>query len=107
MTTATTMKALNYIGPYQVRVEDVERPKLEHPDDVIVKVTTVSNQWTPLRKFWANRNRRLRYAALTCSKSLGKEREGRWAGTLKLTVPHSMYEGRTAAEPGITFGKIE
>ncbi|KAJ5410050.1 Alcohol dehydrogenase superfamily zinc-type [Penicillium crustosum] len=76
MTTATTMKALNYIGPYQVRVEDVERPKLEHPDDVIVKVTT----------------------------SLGKEREGRWAGTLKLTVPHSMYEGRTAAEPGITFG---
>lgn len=50
MATTTTMKALNYIGPYQVRVEEVERPKLEHPDDVIVKVTTVSNQWIPPRK---------------------------------------------------------
>jgi threonine dehydrogenase-like Zn-dependent dehydrogenase len=25
-----------------VRVEDVEKPKMEHPDDIIVKVTTVS-----------------------------------------------------------------
>lgn len=41
---ATTMKALNYLGPYKVRVEDVERPKLEHPDDIIVKVTTVSER---------------------------------------------------------------
>jgi threonine dehydrogenase-like Zn-dependent dehydrogenase len=39
----TTMKALNYLGPYQVRVEDVEKPKMEHPDDIIVKVTTVSD----------------------------------------------------------------
>lgn len=38
------MKALNYLGPYKVRVEDVERPKLEHPDDIIVKVTTVSER---------------------------------------------------------------
>ncbi|KAF7519704.1 hypothetical protein PCG10_009871 [Penicillium crustosum] len=67
MTTATTMKALNYIGPYQVRVEDVERPKLEHPDDVIVKVTTKPE-------------------AAICGSDL------------------HMYEGRTAAEPGITFG---
>jgi hypothetical protein len=37
------MKALNYIGPYQVRVEDVEKPRMEHPDDIIVKVTTVSD----------------------------------------------------------------
>lgn len=36
-----TMKALNYVGPYNVRVEEVEMPKLEHPDDIIVKVTTV------------------------------------------------------------------
>ncbi|KAJ5879312.1 Alcohol dehydrogenase superfamily zinc-type [Penicillium solitum] len=64
MATTTTMKALNYIGPYQVRVEEVERPKLEHPDDVIVKVTT----------------------ATICGSDL------------------HMYEGRTAAEPGITFG---
>lgn len=36
------MQALNYIGPYKVRVEEVEKPKIEHPDDIIVKVTTVS-----------------------------------------------------------------
>lgn len=42
MTSATTMQALNYLGPYKVRVEEVEKPKLQHPDDVIVKVTTVS-----------------------------------------------------------------
>lgn len=39
-----TMQALNYLGPYKVRVEDVEIPKLEHPDDIIVKVTTVSEE---------------------------------------------------------------
>jgi threonine dehydrogenase-like Zn-dependent dehydrogenase len=36
------MKALNYLGPYKVQIEDVEMPKIEHPDDIIVKVTTVS-----------------------------------------------------------------
>lgn len=36
------MRALNYVGPFKVKVEDVEKPKLEHPEDVIVKVTTVS-----------------------------------------------------------------
>ncbi|OKO93845.1 hypothetical protein PENSUB_12124 [Penicillium subrubescens] len=64
MASATTMQALNYLGPYQVRVEQVEKPKLEHPDDIIVKVTT----------------------AAICGSDL------------------HMYEGRTAAEPGITFG---
>jgi threonine dehydrogenase-like Zn-dependent dehydrogenase len=58
------MKALNYIGPFKVKVEDVEMPKLEHPDDIIVKVTT----------------------AAICGSDL------------------HMYEGRTAAEAGITFG---
>jgi threonine dehydrogenase-like Zn-dependent dehydrogenase len=43
MASAITMQALNYLGPYQVRVEEVEKPKLEHPDDIIVKVTTVSS----------------------------------------------------------------
>ena len=38
---SSSMKALNYKGPFQVKVEDVEAPKLEHPDDIIVKVTTV------------------------------------------------------------------
>ncbi|OJJ34679.1 hypothetical protein ASPWEDRAFT_109615 [Aspergillus wentii DTO 134E9] len=58
------MKAVNYIGPHRVQVQDVEMPRLEHPDDVIVKVTT----------------------AAICGSDL------------------HMYEGRTAAEPGITFG---
>ena len=58
------MKAVNYQGAFKVKVEDVPRPKLEHPDDVIVKVTT----------------------AAICGSDL------------------HMYEGRTAAEAGITFG---
>ena len=37
-----TMKAINYVGPHKVAVEDVPKPKLEHADDIIVKVTTVS-----------------------------------------------------------------
>lgn len=36
-----SMKALNYVGPFTVKVQEVERPKLEHPDDIIVKVTSV------------------------------------------------------------------
>ncbi|KAF7621551.1 hypothetical protein AFLA_011848 [Aspergillus flavus NRRL3357] len=59
-----TMRAVNYVGPHKVRVQEVEMPKLEHPDDIIVKVTT----------------------AAICGSDL------------------HMYEGRTAAEPGITFG---
>ena len=35
-----TMKAVNYQSPFQVRVEDVPMPNIEHPDDVIVKITT-------------------------------------------------------------------
>lgn len=37
-----TMKAVNYVGPHKVKVEEVSKPKIEHPDDIIVKVTTVS-----------------------------------------------------------------
>jgi hypothetical protein len=35
-----TMKAVNYRSPFKVRVEDVPMPNIEHPDDVIVKITT-------------------------------------------------------------------
>ncbi|KAL4975932.1 hypothetical protein BDW66DRAFT_166833 [Aspergillus desertorum] len=59
-----TMKALNYVGPFNVKVQEVEMPRLEHPDDIIVKVTS----------------------AAICGSDL------------------HMYEGRTAAEPGTTFG---
>lgn len=34
------MKAVVYAGPNKVVVEDVPMPKLQHPDDAIVKVTT-------------------------------------------------------------------
>jgi hypothetical protein len=37
---ARTMKAVNYQGPFKVKVEDVPRPKIEHPDDVVIKITT-------------------------------------------------------------------
>jgi Alcohol dehydrogenase GroES-associated len=37
---SSTMKAVNYQGAYKVKVEDVPRPTIEHPDDVVVKVTT-------------------------------------------------------------------
>lgn len=39
--TTQTMKAVNYVGPSKVTVADVEKPRIEHPDDIIVKVTTV------------------------------------------------------------------
>jgi len=58
------MKVVNYQGPFKVKVEEVEKPKIQHPDDVIIKVTT----------------------AAICGSDL------------------HMYEGRTAAEAGITFG---
>ena len=34
------MKAVHYEKPFQVVVKEVAVPKIEHPDDVIVKVTT-------------------------------------------------------------------
>lgn len=41
------MKAVNYQGAFSVKVEDVPMPKLEHPDDVIVKVTTSGESSMP------------------------------------------------------------
>jgi threonine dehydrogenase-like Zn-dependent dehydrogenase len=40
MSQTQTMKAVNYQGAFKVKVEDVPMPHIEHPDDVIVKVTT-------------------------------------------------------------------
>jgi hypothetical protein len=40
MATETKMKALHYDGPYKVSVKEINLPKIEHPDDVIIKVTT-------------------------------------------------------------------
>ncbi|MGP4002357.1 glutathione-independent formaldehyde dehydrogenase [Streptomyces sp. 8N706] len=58
------MKAVVYKGPFEVAVEEVENPRIEHPNEVIVRVTSTA----------------------ICGSDL------------------HMYEGRTAAEPGIVFG---
>lgn len=34
------MKAVHYEKPFQVSVREIPVPKIEHPDDVIIKVTT-------------------------------------------------------------------
>lgn len=58
------MKAVVYKKPFQVAIENVPDPKIQHPNDVIVKITSTA----------------------ICGSDL------------------HMYEGRTAAEPGIVFG---
>ena len=42
MSQTQTMKAVNYQGAFKVKVEEVPKPKIEHPDDIIVKVTTAA-----------------------------------------------------------------
>ena len=58
------MRAVVYEEPFRVAVEEVDDPRIEHPGDVIVRITS----------------------AAICGSDL------------------HMYEGRTAAEPGIVFG---
>lgn len=58
------MKAVVYKEPFRVAVEDVPQPSIQHPNDVLVRVTSTC----------------------ICGSDL------------------HMYEGRTAAQPGIVFG---
>lgn len=58
------MKAVVYEKPFSVTVREVDDPRIQHPNDVIVRVTS----------------------SAICGSDL------------------HMYEGRTAAEPGIVFG---
>jgi glutathione-independent formaldehyde dehydrogenase len=58
------VRAVVYQRPFDVAVEEVPDPRIEHPNDVIVRITS----------------------ACICGSDL------------------HMYEGRTAAEPGIVFG---
>ena len=58
------MKAVVYQEPFRVAVEEVPDPRIEHPNDVVVRITS----------------------SAICGSDL------------------HMYEGRTAAEPGIVFG---
>lgn len=34
------MKALFYDGPFKVSIQETDIPKIQHPDDAIIKVTT-------------------------------------------------------------------
>jgi glutathione-independent formaldehyde dehydrogenase len=58
------MRAVVYRKPFDIAVEEVPDPRIEHPNDVIVRITS----------------------ACICGSDL------------------LLYEGRTAAEPGIVFG---
>jgi glutathione-independent formaldehyde dehydrogenase len=58
------VKAVVYKEPFKVAVEEVPDPRIQHPNDVVVRVTSTA----------------------ICGSDL------------------HMYEGRTAAEPGIVFG---
>ncbi|KAK4694925.1 glutathione-independent formaldehyde dehydrogenase, partial [Lecanoromycetidae sp. Uapishka_2] len=40
--TTTAMKAVHYEKPFEVSVKEVPLPKIEHPDDAIIKVTTAA-----------------------------------------------------------------
>ena len=58
------MRAVVYKGPFEIAIESVPDPEIQHPNDAIVKITS----------------------SCICGSDL------------------HMYEGRTAAEPGIVFG---
>jgi len=58
------MRAVVYRKPFEVTVDEVPDPRIEHPNDAIVRITS----------------------SCICGSDL------------------HMYEGRTAAEPGIVFG---
>ncbi|KAI4250930.1 MAG: hypothetical protein L6R42_008566 [Xanthoria sp. 1 TBL-2021] len=36
------MKAVHYEKPFEVSVREIPVPQIEHPDDVIIKVTTAA-----------------------------------------------------------------
>ncbi|KAI9726131.1 MAG: hypothetical protein M1834_009407 [Cirrosporium novae-zelandiae] len=71
-----TMLAISYEGPFKVAVKEVPQPILEHPDDVIVKVTT---------------------AGMSIPESQST------LSTNQSSQP-SAAQTSTSAEPGLTFG---
>lgn len=82
-TVTMSMKAVQYDGPFKVSIQEKPMPKLEHPDDVIVKVTT-AGLFEPLHDGDSTLTNR------SCTAICGSDLH--------------MYEGRTAAEQGLVFG---
>lgn len=52
------MKALRFHGPRDVRVEEVEKPRLQEPEDVILRVTLTTICGTDLHPYRGSRRRR-------------------------------------------------
>lgn len=78
------MKAIHYEKPFQVSVREVPVPKIEHPDDAIIKVTTAG---IVVIWYWGEGGMMLTIGSLAiCGSDL------------------HMYQGRTAAEGGLIFG---
>lgn len=76
-----SMKAVHYEGPFKVSVKEIPKPKLQHPDDAIIKVTTSGE--LRLKKA---RKTLVDDSLAICGSDL------------------HMYQGRTAAESGLVFG---
>lgn len=79
---AQTMKAVHYEGPFKVSVKDVPLPKIEHPDDVIIKVTTAAICGSDLHMY-----------------------QGRTAAEAGLVFGHENMGIVTEAGPGVTLLK--
>lgn len=44
------MKAVHYEGPFKISVKEIEMPKIQHPDDVIIKVTTAGTYYAHMQQ---------------------------------------------------------
>ena len=42
------MKAVHYEGPFKVSVKEIDLPKIQHPDDALIKVTTACGHLFPI-----------------------------------------------------------
>lgn len=51
MSKTQTMKAVHYEGPFKVSVKEVPLPKIVHPDDAIIKVTTAGMLYPAIVSF--------------------------------------------------------
>ena len=94
------MRAVVYDKPFTVTVREVEKPKILHPDDIIVKGKPCVPQFV---------------LPLSASCATSDDNMHLWkVGSDVQTFSHCssicvlsdlhMYEGRTAAQSGIVFG---
>ena len=92
------MRAVVYDGPFKVSIQNVEKPEIQHPNDVIVKSTLslvsypiIRLTWSPLPSHDLLHLWQVEYLISHVLPLLT---------AIKLSDLH-MYEGRTAAEAGI------